>query len=197
MTDVRTIIDDSIRSGLWPVLQAGGFRKTARTFRLAGNSLTRIVNVQASHWGTHQKGQFTINLGVYFPEVAVLHDLIPVRNPPRACDCIVQERIGRLMPFRHDHWWDVSHDSSVSEIASEMISVWGEYAKPWLERHSDLEAAQEFVTTKYRSPLITAMFSLARGNFDEASGIIRRCLLEGHDPDGRIARWAAKHHLNL
>lgn len=194
----KEIIDEIIRTGLGPVLKAEGFRKAARTFRHTDTSdATKIVNIQASQWGTAEDGQFTINLGVYFPVVAVLHDIYPERDSPRACDCLVQERIGSLMPIGQDFWWQVTSTSNIEQLADEIVFVWHQCAKPWLDRHSELAAAQEFVSSKYGSNFITAMFLMARGHRDEAAALVRTSISEGRDNDGRFARWAKSHNLDV
>ena len=191
------IIDEIVKTGLAPVLKAEGYRKTARTFRMAGSDFTKIVNVQASSWNSIEDGKLTINLGVFFPAVAVLHDQVTFRHPPRECDCLVQERIGFLMPEARDFWWEVRQDSNLPAIAEETVKAWREFGKPWLEEHTDLRHAQSFVLQRLRLPFIAAMFGLARGDRVQAGRLIRQAVAECPEGKDRLLLWAAKHRLNI
>lgn len=76
---------DSIQKALRPVLKVHGFKAHGRTFnRLTEDGLTQVVSIQmgaSDPPGTtyfpglreNLHGLFTINLGVYVPEVAKYH----------------------------------------------------------------------------------------------------------------------------
>ena len=67
--------------------------------------MIRLVNIQSSQWNIGSDGEFTLNLGVYHRDLAELHDAMPVVESPLVQQCIVQQRIGFLMPVGRDFWW--------------------------------------------------------------------------------------------
>jgi hypothetical protein len=50
-------------------------------------------------------GKFTINLGVYVPEVALYFGPRRERASILERDCCVRERLGHIYPERWDMWW--------------------------------------------------------------------------------------------
>jgi len=59
--------------------------------------------------------RFTLNIGVYYPEVAELHGLTAEGKYPREYESTLRVRIGTLMPGGHDHWWEVRGGSDLAE----------------------------------------------------------------------------------
>lgn len=60
----------SHRSGAAPDVEGVGLQKHGRTFVRDTGAAAQIFNVQASQWNQGAEGNFTLNLGVYFPAVA-------------------------------------------------------------------------------------------------------------------------------
>jgi hypothetical protein len=89
--------------GLAPLVKKEGFSKSGRNFHRQSGNNWLVVNVQASQGNIGTHGKFTINLGVYLPEVSLLVS-DPLRGKPKEYDCTVRKRIGCLMPGARDHW---------------------------------------------------------------------------------------------
>lgn len=136
------IIDQVIKANLAPTLKSEGFKKTARTFHRASGPAIHVVNVQASQWGSSDEGRFTLNLGVYVPELArMLGDA--VHEKPKEYQCQARARIGSLMPAGSDDWWDVSPSTDLAALTREVEARYVEFGRPWLEARSsyrDLES---------------------------------------------------------
>src|SRR5262245_6951914 len=76
---------DAIQAAVYPLLKERGFKRRGRTFnRVTTDALTQVVNLQLapvdppnavapSGFESIPRGLFTINLGVYVPEVAKNH----------------------------------------------------------------------------------------------------------------------------
>ena len=153
-------IDYIIKVGLHPTLKREGFIKSSRTFRRARLNCTQIVNVQGSWTNYREEGQFTINLAVYFPEAARLHGQFKITNRPTIMDCMIDQRIGVLMPIRQDYWWDFDSKTDLDKIAKEVVSACMDFGLPWLERHSTIEGAIQFDRSTKKIPFGAAIFSL-------------------------------------
>jgi hypothetical protein len=88
--------------------------------------LTQVVQLQMARFdppGTtyipglreNLYGKFTINVGVFVPEV---HDLVGVGVPKsliREVDCCIRSRIGTLAPEGRDIWWQIRADRELVE----------------------------------------------------------------------------------
>ena len=124
-----------------------GFRKRARRFnrRMPDDGIVHVIEFQlATHRGFEPSGSlglhpghygtYTLNIGVYNPEVA--------RWPPSQGGwvaepaCPIRERIGALLPAPKDSWWPVG---SV-DAADVVLDALGTRVLPWLDRLSSVEA---------------------------------------------------------
>src|SRR5690349_222232 len=103
MSDSSTgqTINTILRLGLDPALRAAGYKRRAHTFRQAlPDGVWRVINVQGNRWNEGDQGRFTLNLGLHFPQVRAIMGDPPLTMPPKAWDCELRARIGRLMPDR-------------------------------------------------------------------------------------------------
>lgn len=87
MSDVGKLVDLIAREALAEPLKAAGYRKDGRTWRRRTGESVLVVNVQASRWNDQSGGQFTLNVGVYFPALAEQLAIYPVADKPAECDC--------------------------------------------------------------------------------------------------------------
>jgi hypothetical protein len=148
-----------IRVGLHPALKGEGFIKSARTFRRTRPNCTQIVNIQGRWTNYKEEGQFTINLGVYYPEAARLHGQFKITHRPSFLDCMLHQRIGVLMPIRRDYWWDFDSKSDLDNIAKDVVVACMDFGLPWLEELSIFEGAIQF-SRSLKIPFLAAIFSL-------------------------------------
>ena len=190
MSRIAAVIDEVLRNGLAQELRSAGFKKAARTWRKPVGPLTQVTNVQASWTNQGDAGEFTINLGVYFPDAVRLFGLWPVKDKPGESDCIVSERIGFMMPRGTDFWWKVNPATNLELLGHELGTVWRTYALPWLDASTDLIVARDQLKT--RSPLWAAIFSVLAGDrvagrelFDRAIAESRGTAFEEHVEDWR------------
>jgi len=160
-------IDYIIKVSIHPLLKRDGFLKSARTFRRARANCIHIINVQGSWTNYDDQGQFTVNLAVYFPEAAKIHGSFRITDHPSASDCMLTQRIGRLMPIHADYWWEFDAKSDLDKIAKEAASVCQDYGLPWLEEHSTLEGALQFALLR-KTPYWASIFSLLLKNRENA-----------------------------
>ncbi|MFT3894066.1 MAG: DUF4304 domain-containing protein [Anaerolineales bacterium] len=170
-------IDYIIKVGIQPILKREGFKKSSRTFRRSRAGCVQIINIQGSWTNYGDSGQFTINLGVYYPEAAKLHGSFHVTDHPLESNCIVNERIGHLMPVQRDYWWNFDANSDLNKIGQEVVSVCTNYGLPWLDAHSTLAGALQFsLSRKY--PFWAAIFSLLLDNRETAKQYLSEAIME-------------------
>jgi hypothetical protein len=193
MSAIRDKIAEAINSGFAPVLKAGGYRKKGFNFeRVASPTVVRLVNVQCSQWNDATEGKFTVNLGVYHRDVAALHDALPVVESPLAKDCIVQERLGFLMPGHKDQWWRVDKRTDLTALGAKVASAWYKFGKPWLDLHSSLEEARRFLL-RHNHFFLAAMASHAMGEKQETKRWLARAIQDWPGGKERIDAWRRSH----
>ena len=195
MSEIAKLIDDAIRSDLAKRLKADGYRKSGRTFYSADDSRTAVVNVQGSKSNLGDEGTFTINLGVYFPDVAKITNALPITGRfPKEYDCTIRQRLGVLMTDGNDFWWSVNSDTDLDALAKNVGDAWSQHGKPWMDHVSDLDAAHAELLNQQLF-FIAAGVSLLRGRRDEALELVRQA--ESRQPRAarRIQEWARQHEL--
>src|SRR6185295_5952858 len=108
---------DDIQRALNPYLREKGFARRGRAFnRVTEDGLTQVVSIQmgaSDPPGTthipglrdNLHGLFTVNLGVYVPEVARHHGGGEARSWMQEYQCCVRARLGEASGAMHDIWW--------------------------------------------------------------------------------------------
>lgn len=136
---------DAIQEKLRPLLRERGFRVRGRTFnRLTDDGLTQVVNLQmgpSDPPGTtyvpglreNLHGLFTINLGVYVPEVARQLDGDQIPSWIQEHHCCVRGRLGEASGHQQDIWWHARPEDAVVQDVQRHLEVGG---LPFLERFS-------------------------------------------------------------
>ncbi|SRR5258706_2804968 len=170
-------IDHIVKIGIHPLLKQEGFLKSSRTFRRSHINYVQIINVQGSWTNYNDKGQFTVNLAVYFPEAAKIHGSFRITNHPLESDCMVNQRIGFLMPIHRDYWWDFDFKSNLDTVAQEVVLACIDYGLPWLDEHSTLEGAIKFALSR-KTPYWASIFSLALENRENAKQYLSEAILK-------------------
>ncbi len=110
---------DRLQANLRPFLKEHGFRMKGRTAnRATSDGLTHVINFQMGKFdppGTsyipwlrrNLYGKFTVNIGVYVPEVATLRYVAKKRSFAPEIECCVRMRLGHLGGELADRWWDL------------------------------------------------------------------------------------------
>jgi len=197
VSEIAKRIDEVVSASLAPALKQAGYRKTGRTFRRSQSRCVLVINVQASWTNVGSVGQFTINLGVYYPDAARLHGGFRVTDKPIESDCIVSERIGKLMPARLDHWWKVTEATNVRSLGDDLVTAWSQFGEPWLVAHTDPARARTFML-ELRSPFWGAIFSVLLEERAEAVRFLQEALNDVRDrPDllANLRKWGIDHGL--
>ena len=195
MSQIAKLIDDIINSGLKPRMKSGGYRKSGRTFYRDAGTFTAVANVQASRSNSGAQGRFSINLGIYFPDVAEITNALPFTGSfPKEYDCTVRQRLGVLMTEGDDYWWEVKTTSNVVRIADNINVAWRKYGEPWIDTMSNLDAAHVELV-KQNLHFVAAGISLILNRRDEAAELINLAKKRQPMAAGRIRDWAKKHHL--
>ena len=134
---------DGIQREITAFLRPVGFRVKGRTYnRKTADGLTHVVNLQMGsfdppgttyHPGLRENlyGRFTVNLGVYVPEVARFHGGGEAKSTIHEYHCCVRSRLGELGTERADLWWSISLDVA---IAKDVLVRLDQHGLPFLDR---------------------------------------------------------------
>jgi hypothetical protein len=188
---------DEIQAELRPFMKAQGFNVRGRTFnRLTDDGLTQVVNLQmgaSDPPGTtyipglreNLHGLFTVNLGIYVPEVAMRRGGA-VRSWVQDYQCCVRARLGEASVEERDVWWDARADDAVIEDVRHRLRVGG---LPFLDRFSSRDMI--LVEWKDRSKnmgaslpprIVMAIILAERGEKERAHALLARQVLETRVP---------------
>jgi hypothetical protein len=126
-SEFKTSVDE-VQRALRPSLKEHGFKLRGRTFnRVTEDGLTQVIGLQmgaSDPPGTtyipglreNMHGRFTVNLGVYVPEVAEVSGGGPARSWVQDYHCSIRDRLGPVSGSPRDLWW--SAHSSVDAVAA-------------------------------------------------------------------------------
>jgi hypothetical protein len=131
MKSTREIVNDCATAIHQEVLKPIGFKKSGFNWTFA-DEWTRIINLQLSRWNSADDVQFTLNFGVFIPELHRLSER-PCGDPPlKEPDCVVRARYGQLTPSRLDHWWKVDAKTDSADLIRDVTGALVTYGLPWL-----------------------------------------------------------------
>lgn len=190
---------DELQKALKPFMKRQGFKVRARTFnRTTDDGLTQVINLQmgaSDPPGTtyipgfreNLHGRFTVNLGVYVPEVA-RHRGGEARAFVREYHCCVRERLGEVGPERKDLWWKITSASTLLEDIEARLE---RDALPYLDRHASrdaiLRACQESSgALGYAggpARIVAAIILAERGDKNGARALLARQAQETENPN--------------
>ncbi|WPL18265.1 hypothetical protein Thiowin_03331 [Thiorhodovibrio winogradskyi] len=191
MSEISKKIDEIINMELKALMKANGFKKNARNFykELEGGVFL-LVNVQGSMYNDNQDARYTVNLGVFFPEIYEMVGFGNVGSVPSIPDCSVSKRIGQLKPERTDYWWQLTPASDFNQLAADLSESVEQYGLPWLRNNSSITSAS--VELKGQNPFTAAATAIIEGNRCEAAEIINKVISKGSAAKSRAISWGKK-----
>lgn len=134
---------DAVQAQLEKLLKPQGFVRRGRTFRRdAGEGVVQVANLQmrafaadaprrrVSGGGTGLVDRYTVNLGVFVPELQTETPVDPA--DVQEYHCALRARIGFLMDPPHDQWWELPGDPAAP--GAEMVGAMERHGLPFLHR---------------------------------------------------------------
>lgn len=113
-----------------PILQRAGFRKRRQLFTRFQAGIVGVVQFQKSTSSTQDRVTFTINLGVWSALVSASEGRRRTAAMVTAPDCHWRERIGMLLPARQDTWWEITSETDIDALATEISDILEQSAVP-------------------------------------------------------------------
>jgi hypothetical protein len=134
----KAVISQLLASDVTPVLKPRGFDRRGNTYERVRDGRHELIHIQPNKWNNRYGGSFTMNLGIFIPDVDRIASLYPLREAPREADCQVRCRIGELGrdglpldrasvdPWRG--WWEFAAATDLSTLGTEL--------RPWVEHNA-------------------------------------------------------------
>jgi hypothetical protein len=184
---------DDIQAALRPYLKGLGFRVRGRTFnRLTADGLTQVVNLQmgpSDPPGTpyipgvreNLHGLFTVNLGVYVPEVARHHGGGEAKSWVQDYHCCIRDRLGHASGAGEDIWWHCRADEAVIGDVRRCLESGGiAFLERFATRDKILVELRAEPKGLWSSPprIVMAIILSERGQRDEARELLIRQVSE-------------------
>jgi hypothetical protein len=179
---------DELQNRLRSTLRDHGFRSRGRTFnRTTSDKLTEVIQFQMGSYdppGTtyipglreNLYGKFTVNLGIFVPEVAQHHGGGRPKSFVQEYHCCIRTRLAVIGPKRRDVWWDISGDPA---LADELVDRLAQDAFPFFRMFDTRDKILAEWLTVPRSPfafsptrIVCAIILTSRGQFDQARALL-------------------------
>jgi hypothetical protein len=189
---------DDIQNALRPSLKGRGFRVRGRTFnRTTEDDLTQVVSIQMGASDPpgityipglreNRHGLFTINLGIYVPEVARYHGGGGAKSWVQEYHCCVRARLGDASGTAEDIWWHAHFGNAVIGDVRRRLEVDG---FPFLDRFSTRDKIlaewhdrSENMGASSPPRIVMAIILAERGESDRARGLLAKQVLETRNP---------------
>ncbi len=115
----RAVIARVLADSVTPLLTRHGFGRRGRViYERARDGRLELIVVEARH-----SGSFTVNLGIFIPEVDSIISLYPAQRPPQEEECHIRCRTGDVEPGG----WDFDASTDLSAVGAAVAQ--------WLERN--------------------------------------------------------------
>ncbi len=189
---------DEIQRTLRPWLKERGFRVKGRTFnRSTEDGLVQVVSLQmgaSDPPGTtyfpglreNLHGLFTVNLGVYVPEVAKRHGGGEAKSWVQEYHCCVRARLAEASGEAHDLWWRAQAEDVVLTDVRRRLEVGG---FPFLDRYStrdrilaEWRGRSENMGASNPPRIVLAIILAERGELERARELLALQVLETSNP---------------
>ncbi|MGJ7498315.1 DUF4304 domain-containing protein [Variovorax sp. RT4R15] len=131
MTNLKTPALDGLKQFLHPL----GYRKKAGLFSRELKDVVHLVEVQGSRNSTSAQAVFTVNLGIFVPEL-VYPDVREITKPSIP-DAHWRQRLGVLCPENQDLWWKPGTPEHAVEAANDILNRLRLFGIPVLEALSN------------------------------------------------------------
>ena len=185
---------DQIQRTLLPSLKEHGFKVRGRTFnRVTEDGLTQVINFQmgasdppATTYipGLRENlhGLFTVNLGVYIPEVSSLCVSGQAKAWVQEYYCSIRSRLGPVAGSERDIWW---HARDPADAVADVQPLLLSYGLLFLDRFRNRDLILAELTGHGKNlehcavpRIVCAIILAGRGNLDSARSLLTAQALE-------------------
>ena len=132
------MVENLIKKYIKPLLKRYGFKKINFTWNRSKNGLVQVIDFQLSRFSSSGRNDFTINLGVFDPNIWSTCWGKEIPKFVNEEDCFPRIRIGELLsnsPEKAlDHWWVCNCETNEEKLGKEIIELLEQKCLPFLDR---------------------------------------------------------------
>jgi hypothetical protein len=127
-----------------------GFRKSGNTiYRQQTDGIRHIVYFQRGQSWSSLAGEFTVELGVFIPEIFTAYWNKSVPKHLSSGICEINERLGMLGESGQDKWWKQS--SNPKQVENEIFSLLNKEGREYFSQYSSREVILETMEKQRQS----------------------------------------------
>jgi Domain of unknown function (DUF4304) len=119
----KAVISSLLNAHVTPPLKEHGFHKKGRTYYRDRGGYQQLINIQAHSHNSFEGGSFTVNLGLFSPELYdVVYDEV-LAEPAQEQHCFLRYRISQIgedgwrrADWQRDEWWEFDHPTDLEAL---------------------------------------------------------------------------------
>lgn len=195
--------DRIIKTGFHEILKPLGFNKRNYNFCRKTRDLAQVINIQKSVFYSKDHIHFTINTGIFLPELWIgwtYFQSKEIPDFPAESSCLFRKRIGELRNQK-DIWYDIVESTDESILIYEMQENLREYILPYFDK---LSTKMEFlnrlgnIENYYLTSLGKVILYVELNLFDKAKAEYKKGIKEDRNPSyiEMFKEYGQKHHLD-
>ena len=122
-----------------------GFTKKVFTWVRGTEQIYYIIEIQPSKNNSDTSQKFTINIGIFVPEV---YELTWQKKPSSIIheyDCILRKRVSYFMKSTLDKWWTLKNQEDIVSVKSEIEDIFYERIVPFFDDLNSLDKLTYFL----------------------------------------------------
>ena len=139
------IVSSLIVTNIKGCLKTKGYKQFKCVWNRKVNAFTHVLEIQDMRGANADTASFTINFGVFVPDVL---EMVWGKTDPKCVkdvDCVIAERIGRLMPGGLDKWWRVDPAVNLEAVLREVIDAINTYSEQFFDKVRTLEGIRAYM----------------------------------------------------
>lgn len=164
------MLADLIKNHVTPLLKQHGFKKKDLTWNKSKDGVVQVVDFQLSRFSSDEEEDFTINLGVFDPQV---WKKCWGKKPPKFIkeeDCFPRMRVSQLLNKSTDYWWAYDANTNDSELGKEIEELLEGKCLPFLNRMLDQNEVVNFYSsdTEHLMPIEKIYLAIIKNDVGDA-----------------------------
>ncbi len=165
-----------------PILNELGFKRKSPHYYRANGDLFHCIHFQASQWGSHDKGSFTVNLIVTAEKLYKYWTGASLPKNPATATWPIQVRLGDVCPEARDKWWEIKPHTDISQVGNEIVNRIKNYGLHFFGKYNSIGDIRAAFTSpkKYaglfqsHAPIIEAIILVEEGSMSKAEEILKK-----------------------
>lgn len=129
----QQIFESLLKDTIKPIFIDNLYRTSGNCFNQDFEDFMKLFEIQKSRFNTVDSVSFTFNIGIYDKiSSRLVNENTTIKNP-KPHDCIIEKRVGSLIPREKDIWYRIDIDTNKQIIEKQIYQDITQYVLPYLE----------------------------------------------------------------